>query len=161
MCIIPCFFRLVGITGKFSNGLAQTTYVKRSRSPSPKSSFQMNQFMFDRALVNYQPYNVKGISDHHPKVDRDHGPLRILLEQGLHRLLKAPRRQDRDPVQQDHLSYSQGTSEIGDYRQCDFLQRSHRSYLNQCSADWEALQFGRLCPLWAEILPTIYIAAHL
>ena len=61
-------------------------------------------------------FNQKGHGEDVPlrfsEVARDLGALWLLLEQGPHRLPQAQGREDRDPVQQNHLCHGQGTQQM-------------------------------------------------
>ena len=60
-------------------------------------------------LLLNQNRHGEGVPLHLSEVARDLGALWLLLEQDPHRLPQAQGREDRDPVQQNHLCHSQGT----------------------------------------------------
>ena len=79
--------------------------------PSPTVNQPKFHLIFGSAIFSQKGHG-EGVPLHLPEVACDLGAVWLLLEQGPHRLLKAQGREDRDPVQQNHLCHGQGTQQI-------------------------------------------------
>ena len=94
--------------------------------PSPTVTQHKFHLIFGSAILNQKGHG-EDVPLHLSEVACDLGALWLLLEQGPHRPPQAQGREDRDPVQQDHLCHSQGKQQI-----IDREQHVSKSY---CKAD--------------------------